>query len=84
MLHTVFEADRAAGLLASAGVDHSNTADEGEVILLPLDPDESARGIRAAIAAATGAEVSVIVTDSFGRPFRAGTTDVARPCVPRE
>jgi len=61
---------------ASAGVDHSN-ADAGTVILLPLDPDASARAIRAAVASATGLELAVIVTDSFGRPFRKGTTDVA-------
>jgi coenzyme F420-0:L-glutamate ligase/coenzyme F420-1:gamma-L-glutamate ligase len=61
---------------ASAGVDHSN-ADSGTVILLPVDPDASARRIRAALAERAGVEVAVIVTDSFGRPFRRGTTDVA-------
>ncbi len=62
---------------ASAGLDHSNTAEPDTVILLPLDPDASARRIRAAIRALTGFDVAVIVTDSFGRPFRRGTTDVA-------
>lgn len=62
---------------ASAGVDHSNAAERGEVILLPLDPDESARRIRTAVRERAGADVAVIVTDSFGRPFRQGTTDVA-------
>jgi coenzyme F420-0:L-glutamate ligase/coenzyme F420-1:gamma-L-glutamate ligase len=47
------------------------------VILLPLDPDESARRIRATLRQRAGVEVAVIVTDSFGRPFRKGTTDVA-------
>ncbi|HUK44692.1 MAG TPA: coenzyme F420-0:L-glutamate ligase [Gaiellaceae bacterium] len=61
---------------ASAGVDHSNTAEPDTVILLPLDPDASARRIRKAIRAA-GVDVAVIVADSFGRPFRKGTTDVA-------
>ncbi len=61
---------------ASAGVDHSN-AEEGCVILLPLDPDGSARTIRASLAQRTGLRLGVIVTDSFGRPFRRGTTDVA-------
>ena len=61
---------------ASAGVDHSN-AEAGTVILLPLDPDASARAIRATLAATTGIECAVIVTDSFGRPFRKGTTDIA-------
>ena len=62
---------------ASAGVDHSNVPGEGTVVLLPLDPDESARRIRGSIRKRTGADVGVVVTDSFGRPFRLGTTDVA-------
>ena len=61
---------------ASAGVDHSN-AEPGTLILLPLDADASARGIRATLAGLTGLELAVIVTDSFGRPFRKGTTDIA-------
>ena len=60
---------------ASAGVDHSNAA-PGTLVLLPVDPDASAQRIRDAIAA-TGTNVAVVVTDSFGRPFRTGTTDVA-------
>jgi coenzyme F420-0:L-glutamate ligase/coenzyme F420-1:gamma-L-glutamate ligase len=62
---------------ASAGVDHSNAAEPETVILLPLDPDASAQRIRAALAERVGVDVAVIVTDSFGRPFRKGTTDVA-------
>jgi coenzyme F420-0:L-glutamate ligase/coenzyme F420-1:gamma-L-glutamate ligase len=62
---------------ASAGVDHSNAPGPGTVVLLPLDPDASARGIRDTLRGRTGAEVAVIVADSFGRPFRHGTTDVA-------
>jgi coenzyme F420-0:L-glutamate ligase/coenzyme F420-1:gamma-L-glutamate ligase len=62
---------------ASAGVDHSNAAEPDTLVLLPIDSDVSARGIRAAIRELTGREVAVIVTDSFGRPFRKGTTDVA-------
>jgi coenzyme F420-0:L-glutamate ligase/coenzyme F420-1:gamma-L-glutamate ligase len=62
---------------ASAGVDHSNAPEAGTVVLLPLDPDESARRIRDAIRARSGREVGVVVADSFGRPFRLGTTDVA-------
>jgi coenzyme F420-0:L-glutamate ligase/coenzyme F420-1:gamma-L-glutamate ligase len=62
---------------ASAGVDHSNAPEPGFVVLLPLDPDASARRIRATIRERTGREVAVIVSDSFGRPFRHGTTDVA-------
>jgi coenzyme F420-0:L-glutamate ligase/coenzyme F420-1:gamma-L-glutamate ligase len=62
---------------ASAGVDHSNTAAADELVLLPLDPDESARRLRAGLREQTAKEVGVIVSDSFGRPFRHGTTDVA-------
>jgi coenzyme F420-0:L-glutamate ligase / coenzyme F420-1:gamma-L-glutamate ligase len=62
---------------ASAGVDHSNAAEPDTVILLPLEPDASARRIRDEIRERAGVDVAVIVTDSFGRPFRQGTTDVA-------
>jgi coenzyme F420-0:L-glutamate ligase/coenzyme F420-1:gamma-L-glutamate ligase len=62
---------------ASAGVDASNAPAPGTLVLLPLDSDASARGIRASILAHAGCNVGVIVSDSFGRPFRKGTTDVA-------
>ena len=62
---------------ASAGVDHSNAGDPDTLILLPVDPDASARRIRDTIHERAGVTVAVIVTDSFGRPFRRGTTDVA-------
>jgi coenzyme F420-0:L-glutamate ligase/coenzyme F420-1:gamma-L-glutamate ligase len=62
---------------ASAGVDHSNASEPETLILLPVDPDESARGLRASLREHTGVDVAVVVTDSFGRPFRKGTTDVA-------
>jgi coenzyme F420-0:L-glutamate ligase / coenzyme F420-1:gamma-L-glutamate ligase len=62
---------------ASAGVDASNSKGPGFVVLLPLDPDASARRLRAALQELTGAEVGVIVSDSFGRAWRRGTTDVA-------
>ena len=62
---------------ASAGVDHSNAPEHGTLVLLPVDPDASARAVRDRIAELTGVDVGVIVTDSFGRPFRQGTTDVA-------
>jgi coenzyme F420-0:L-glutamate ligase/coenzyme F420-1:gamma-L-glutamate ligase len=62
---------------ASAGVDHSNAAEADSLILLPRDPDASARRIRATVAERSGRDVAVIVADSFGRPFRRGTTDVA-------
>ncbi|MET8693555.1 coenzyme F420-0:L-glutamate ligase [Streptomyces bauhiniae] len=63
-------------VMAAAGVDASNTA-EGTVLLLPEDPDASARGIREGLREALGVTVGVIVTDTFGRPWRAGLTDVA-------
>ena len=62
---------------ASAGVDASNAKGEGTLILLPLDPDGSAARIRDGLRERTGCDVGVIVSDSFGRPFRQGTTDVA-------
>ena len=62
---------------ASAGVDHSNAPAPGTLVLLPVDPDASARTIRDSIRSRAGREVAVIVSDSFGRPFRHGTTDVA-------
>jgi coenzyme F420-0:L-glutamate ligase/coenzyme F420-1:gamma-L-glutamate ligase len=61
---------------ANAGVDASNVPD-GQLILLPVDPDASAQRIRVALHAATGAGVAVIVSDTFGRPWRAGYTEVA-------
>jgi coenzyme F420-0:L-glutamate ligase/coenzyme F420-1:gamma-L-glutamate ligase len=64
---------------AAAGVDRSNAGGGDVAILLPLDPDASARRLRDAFAAT--AQVGVIVTDSFGRPFRLGTTGVAVGCA---
>jgi len=64
-------------ICASAGVDHSNAPEAGMLVLLPLDPDASARRIRERLRELTGRTVGVVVTDSFGRPFRQGTTDVA-------
>jgi coenzyme F420-0:L-glutamate ligase/coenzyme F420-1:gamma-L-glutamate ligase len=61
----------------SAGVDASNAPEPETVVLLPLDPDASAARLRDDLRARTGADVGVVVTDSFGRPWRAATTDVA-------
>jgi coenzyme F420-0:L-glutamate ligase/coenzyme F420-1:gamma-L-glutamate ligase len=63
-------------VLAAAGVDASNTA-PGTVVLLPEDPDESARRLRKALRARLGVMVGVVVTDTMGRPWRAGQTDTA-------
>jgi coenzyme F420-0:L-glutamate ligase / coenzyme F420-1:gamma-L-glutamate ligase len=62
---------------ASAGVDSSNAPEAGTLVLLPVDPDASAARIRARLEELTGRDVAVLVTDSFGRPWRQGTTDVA-------
>ena len=61
----------------SAGVDASNAPEPETVVLLPRDPDASAARLREELRDRTGADVGVIVTDSFGRPWRAATTDVA-------
>jgi coenzyme F420-0:L-glutamate ligase / coenzyme F420-1:gamma-L-glutamate ligase len=63
-------------VMAAAGVDASNTP-QGTVLLLPVDPDASARALRAGIAAAFGVRVGVLVTDTAGRPWRDGVTDLA-------
>ncbi|WP_263105120.1 coenzyme F420-0:L-glutamate ligase [Kitasatospora sp. DSM 101779] len=63
-------------VMAAAGVDASNTA-PGTVLLLPEDPDASARALRERLRELTGRRLAVIVTDTFGRPWRTGLTDVA-------
>jgi len=62
---------------ANAGVDRSNAGAPDTVVLLPVDPDASATRLRDAFRAATGATVSVVVTDTFGRAWREGHTNVA-------
>jgi coenzyme F420-0:L-glutamate ligase/coenzyme F420-1:gamma-L-glutamate ligase len=61
---------------ANAGVDLSNVED-GQAALLPVDPDRSARRIRDGVRAVAGVEIAVIVSDTFGRAWRVGLTDVA-------
>jgi len=65
---------------ANAGVDLSNV-DEGIAALLPVDADRSARHIRDALAARAGVTVAVVVSDTFGRPWRRGLVDVALGCA---
>ena len=65
---------------ANAGIDLSNV-ERGWAALLPVDPDRSARRIRDGIRARAGIEVGVIVSDTFGRPWRNGLTDVAIGCA---
>jgi coenzyme F420-0:L-glutamate ligase/coenzyme F420-1:gamma-L-glutamate ligase len=62
---------------ASAGVDASNAPEPGTLVLLPEDPDASAAAIRARLRELAGPDVGVLITDSFGRPWRQGTTDIA-------
>lgn len=64
---------------ANSGIDLSNV-ERGYAALLPLDPDASARRIRKSLERATGRRLSVIVTDTFGRPWREGQTDLAIGC----
>ena len=66
---------------ASAGVDASNAPESDSVVLLPEDPDASAARLRDRLLELTGADVAVIVSDSFGRAWRQGTTDVAIGCA---
>ena len=71
-------------IMANAGVDQSNVASEisGEfALLLPIDPDASAERIRADIGRRTGREVAVVISDSFGRPWRTGTVGIAIGCA---
>jgi coenzyme F420-0:L-glutamate ligase/coenzyme F420-1:gamma-L-glutamate ligase len=62
---------------ANAGVDASNASAPDELILLPLDPDASARALRARLGELRGVRPAVVVSDSFGRAWRVGQTDVA-------
>ena len=65
-------------VLANAGIDRSNVAEDAdEVLLLPEDPDASARSLREQLAAATGLRLGVIIADSVGRAWRMGTTGMA-------
>ncbi|MDP8955886.1 MAG: coenzyme F420-0:L-glutamate ligase [Actinomycetota bacterium] len=65
---------------ANAGVDASNVA-EGFLTLLPEDPDGSAERLRGALRRALGVEVAVVITDTFGRPWRRGLVNVAIGCA---
>jgi len=63
-------------VMAAAGVDESNTA-PGTLVLLPVDPDASAEALRKSMTERSGARLGVIITDTMGRPWRAGQTDTA-------
>jgi coenzyme F420-0:L-glutamate ligase/coenzyme F420-1:gamma-L-glutamate ligase len=66
---------------ANAGVDASNAPDDDTVILLPADPDDSARRLRAGLRERLGVSPAVLITDSFGRAWRNGQVDVAIGCA---
>ncbi len=72
---------RSGWICANAGIDASNVPGDDAVVLLPVDPDASARRIRAEIRKATHRAPAVVVSDSFGRPWRLGQTDVAIGCA---
>ncbi|HTW52040.1 MAG TPA: coenzyme F420-0:L-glutamate ligase [Stellaceae bacterium] len=67
-------------VMANAGIDHSNVAPgdgHERVLLLPVDPDASARALREELVASYGVPIAVVISDSFGRPFRRGTVGIA-------
>lgn len=74
---TIIAEHRLGFICANAAVDESNVDAAGKVILLPKDPDLSARNICQALEAATGKQLGVIITDTFGRPWRMGLVNVA-------
>ncbi|NED64697.1 coenzyme F420-0:L-glutamate ligase, partial [Streptomyces sp. SID10244] len=73
---TLITENRIGIVQAAAGVDGSNIATD-QLALLPVDPDASAAGLRARIREAAGIDVAVIITDTMGRAWRNGQTDVA-------
>ncbi len=78
--HLIVAEHRLGWICANAGIDRSNVAqpeDDSVVLLLPTDPDRSAREMRERLVAATGANVAVIINDTHGRPFREGAVGVA-------
>ena len=71
---------RRGWVMANAGIDHSNVAPSDgteRVLLLPLDPDASAEALRRRLTEASGKRIAIIISDSFGRPFRRGTVGIA-------
>ena len=66
---------------ANAGVDASNVPGEGQVVLLPVDPDSSARALRSRFRELTGTAPGILISDSFGRAWRHGQVEVALGCA---
>jgi coenzyme F420-0:L-glutamate ligase / coenzyme F420-1:gamma-L-glutamate ligase len=75
--HVLISETRHGFVCANAGVDRSNTGGQEVVVLLPERPDESAELLRHAIAESAGVQVGVVISDSFGRPWREGQVNVA-------
>ena len=78
--HLIIAEHRLGWVCANAGIDHSNVAQpkgDDAVLLLPRDPDQSAREIRERLVAASGANIAVVINDTHGRPFRNGAVGVA-------
>jgi coenzyme F420-0:L-glutamate ligase/coenzyme F420-1:gamma-L-glutamate ligase len=80
--HTVMICETRHGFVcANAGVDLSNSTDDDVAVLLPVDPDASAGRLRAQLSATAGGALAVIVSDTFGRPWREGLVDMAIGCA---
>jgi coenzyme F420-0:L-glutamate ligase/coenzyme F420-1:gamma-L-glutamate ligase len=77
--HVLITRHRCGAVMANAGIDRSNLgpAGEGRVLLLPQDPDRSAAALHAALAARFGGGFGLVISDSFGRPWRHGVVNVA-------
>jgi coenzyme F420-0:L-glutamate ligase/coenzyme F420-1:gamma-L-glutamate ligase len=75
--HVLIAETRHGFVCANAGVDHSNVPGEDVVTLLPRDPDLSAKKLAGALRQLTGKRIAVIISDTFGRPWRLGLTDVS-------
>ena len=78
---TLISETRHGFVCANAGVDLSNAVDADSAVLLPLDPDASARALRAGLEKRGAGPLAVIVSDTFGRPWREGLVDVALGCA---
>src|SRR5882724_8338423 len=75
--HVLIAETRHGFVCANAGVDHSNVPGRDAVTLLPRDPDHSAKTLAAALRKRTGKRIALIISDTFGRPWRLGLTNVA-------
>src|SRR6266851_138859 len=80
--HVLIAETRHGFVCANAGVDHSNVPGDDIVTLLPRDPDKSARNLAAALRERTGKRLAVILSDTFGRPWRPGPARFARHARP--